>query len=127
MYLLPPVLVWTEMTPDCALPNSAEEEPVVTDASSSALVPRLISVPAEPDVVAAPVAGGHRNAVDVGDGFVGAATADRERVVGGARHDTRLEGQHVVKSVDRQIAGKLTVDPLLGGHLVSRAPAAGSG
>jgi len=36
------------MTPDWALPNSADDDPVVTDASSSALVPTLISVPAEP-------------------------------------------------------------------------------
>ena len=37
-----------EMMPDLALPNSAEEEPVVTEASSKALVEMLMAVPAEP-------------------------------------------------------------------------------
>ena len=79
-------------------------------------------------VVAAPVAGVTRHAVDVGDRFVGAAAADRERVaVGAGRHDARLEGQHAVQSVDRQIAGELAVDPLLRGHLVSRHQRLGLG
>jgi hypothetical protein len=41
------VRVLIAMTPDWALPNSAEEEPVVTEASSSASVPTLIAVPFE--------------------------------------------------------------------------------
>ena len=102
---------------------------MVTDASSSALVPTVISVPERADVVAAPVAGRHRHAVNVGHGFVGAAAADREVPVllRGAGHDARLEGQHVVEPVDRQIAGELAVDPLLGGHLVSRHQRLGLG
>ena len=37
--LLPPVRVAIVMMPDCALPNSADEAPVVTEASSKPLVP----------------------------------------------------------------------------------------
>ena len=47
-YSLPPVLVTIETMPDLALPNSAELDPVVTEASSKALVPMVSSVPAEP-------------------------------------------------------------------------------
>ena len=35
------------MMPDFALPNSAELDPVVTEASSNALVPIVISVPSD--------------------------------------------------------------------------------
>ena len=48
VYLSPPVLVTMLMMPDLALPNSAEEEPVVTEASSKALVEMLSEVPADP-------------------------------------------------------------------------------
>src|SRR6267378_7947200 len=39
--LLPPARVVYEITPDCASENSTPSAPVVTDASSIALVPRL--------------------------------------------------------------------------------------
>src|SRR5918995_7233664 len=42
------------------------------------------------DVAAAAVSRRHRNAVDVGDGFVGTATADGDGVVRGAGNDSRL-------------------------------------
>ncbi len=47
-YSLPPVLVTIDTMPDLALPNSAELEPVVTDASSKALVLMLSEEPSEP-------------------------------------------------------------------------------
>ena len=45
---MPPVLVTIEMMPDLALPNSAEDEPVVTEASSKAFVPIEIWLAAAP-------------------------------------------------------------------------------
>ena len=45
---LPPVRVTIETIPPVALPNSAELDPVVTDASSKALMPIEIWVPADP-------------------------------------------------------------------------------
>ena len=46
---LPPVLVTMEMMPDLALPNSAEREPVVTEASSKRVgADARSAVPSEP-------------------------------------------------------------------------------
>ena len=47
-YSLPPVLVTIDTMPDLAFPNSAELDPVVTEASSNALVLMLSEEPSEP-------------------------------------------------------------------------------
>ncbi len=124
--LEPPVLVTIEMMPDLALPNSADEDPVVTEASSNALVPTLISSCRGAGGSVAAVSGLHRHAVDVGGRFTVAAAADRKAAVV-VRGHARLELQHLVDAVDRQLVGELAVDPLLGGHLVPRHQRLGLG
>ena len=106
------------MMPDLAFPNSAELDPVVTDASSNALVPmrQLGARGADEGIAAVAGLGGH--AVDVGRVLVLTAAANREPAVGILDH-ARLELEHLVEVVHRQRFGEGAVHPLLGGDLVA--------
>ena len=67
-----------ETMPDFALPNSAELDPVVTEASSKASVPMLICGAQGADERVAAVAGLDGYPVDVSGGLVVAAATDRK-------------------------------------------------
>jgi hypothetical protein len=102
-----------EMTPACALPNSAELAPVVTVASSNEPVLTEISLPPRTAVP-------RLHAVDVGHVLIGTAAADREPAAGRIGRDARLQRQHVADPVHREVGGEVAVDALLRGDFVSR-------
>ena len=68
------------------------------------------------DAVTAPRLG--RDAVDVQRRLVGPAAADEQRAAAGARHDARLQHQHLVQHIYREILGVVAVQSLLSGDLV---------